>query len=123
MPYKSETTSGGIGVCGALGVAFVVLKLCGVIGWSWWWVLAPFWIPPVAVVTATAVVVAIHTGMAGGASARNSISGRTGTGGRCPPESAYEPVHGWTRRQLDDYLARNPGYRSAYEAELTKRRG
>lgn len=28
-----------------LGVAFVVLKLCGVIDWSWWWVTAPFWIP------------------------------------------------------------------------------
>jgi len=24
-------------------VVFVVLKLVGVIGWSWWWVLAPFW--------------------------------------------------------------------------------
>ena len=28
-----------------LGVAFVILKLTGVIGWSWWWVLAPFWVP------------------------------------------------------------------------------
>lgn len=28
-----------------LGVAFVVLKLTGVIAWSWLWVLAPFWIP------------------------------------------------------------------------------
>ena len=28
-----------------LGVAFVVLKLCGVIDWSWWWVTAPFWVP------------------------------------------------------------------------------
>lgn len=27
-----------------LGVVFVVLKLCGVIEWSWVWVLAPFWI-------------------------------------------------------------------------------
>jgi membrane protein YdbS with pleckstrin-like domain len=26
-------------------VAFVVLKLCGVIDWSWWWVLSPLWIP------------------------------------------------------------------------------
>jgi len=26
-----------------LGVAFVVLKLCHVINWSWWWVTAPFW--------------------------------------------------------------------------------
>lgn len=36
-------------VCGLLGVAFVVLKLCGVISWSWWWVLAPFWFPAAAV--------------------------------------------------------------------------
>lgn len=34
---------GGIGVLGLLGVAFVVLKLAGVIAWSWWWVTAPFW--------------------------------------------------------------------------------
>lgn len=26
-----------------LGTAFVVLKLCGVINWSWWWVTCPFW--------------------------------------------------------------------------------
>lgn len=37
--------SGGIGVPGLLGIVFIVLKLCGVISWSWWWVLAPFWIP------------------------------------------------------------------------------
>jgi hypothetical protein len=30
------------------------------------------------------------------------------------PEPEYEPVHGWTTRQLADYLARNPGYRSTY---------
>lgn len=34
-------------VLGLLGVAFVVLKLIGVIAWSWWWVLAPFWAIPV----------------------------------------------------------------------------
>jgi hypothetical protein len=34
----------------------------------------------------------------------------------------YEPVHGWTKRQLDGYLARNPGYRPTYEAELAKHR-
>jgi hypothetical protein len=26
-------------------VAFIVLKLCKVIDWSWWWVLSPIWIP------------------------------------------------------------------------------
>lgn len=34
----------GIGVTGLLGVAFIVLKLCGVIDWPWLWVLSPFWI-------------------------------------------------------------------------------
>ena len=28
-----------------LAVAFIVLKLCHVIEWSWLWVLAPLWIP------------------------------------------------------------------------------
>jgi hypothetical protein len=28
---------------GLLGVAFVVLKLTGVIDWSWWLVTLPFW--------------------------------------------------------------------------------
>jgi len=28
-----------------LAVAFIVLKLCHVIEWSWVWVLAPLWIP------------------------------------------------------------------------------
>ena len=40
---KATATASGIGVTGLLGVAFVILKLCGVINWSWVWVLAPFW--------------------------------------------------------------------------------
>lgn len=28
-----------------LFIAFLVLKLCKVIAWSWWWVTAPLWIP------------------------------------------------------------------------------
>ena len=26
-------------------IVFLVLKLTHVIGWSWWWVCAPLWIP------------------------------------------------------------------------------
>ena len=33
-----------------LAIAFIVLKLCNVISWSWWWVLAPLWIPVVIVI-------------------------------------------------------------------------
>lgn len=36
------------------------------------------------------------------------------------PEPEYEPVHGWSQRQCDEYLTRNPDYRSAYNAELPK---
>ena len=31
-----------------LTVLFVGLKLGNVIDWSWWWVVSPLWIPPVA---------------------------------------------------------------------------
>ena len=30
-----------VGFCGLLTIAFVVLKLCEVITWSWWWVFSP----------------------------------------------------------------------------------
>lgn len=33
-----------IGLAGLLTVAFVVLKLCKVIDWSWIWVVSPIWI-------------------------------------------------------------------------------
>lgn len=42
---KSRTAAGGIGATGLLCIAFIVLKLCGVIDWSWWWVLCPYWAP------------------------------------------------------------------------------
>lgn len=38
------------------------------------------------------------------------------------PEPEFEPVHGWTKRQLIDYLAHNPGYESTYEAALQEHR-
>lgn len=41
----SAQSGGGIGICGALTVLFVGLKLTNYIAWSWWWVLAPVWLP------------------------------------------------------------------------------
>jgi len=46
---SNKSTSIGIG--GLLGLILIVLKLTEVIFWSWWWVLAPFWIPPVLGIT------------------------------------------------------------------------
>jgi len=31
----------------ALLILFIALKLCGVVAWSWWWVLSPLWIPAI----------------------------------------------------------------------------
>ena len=39
-----QSKSSGIGFCGLLTVAFIVLKLIDVISWSWIWVLCPIWI-------------------------------------------------------------------------------
>jgi hypothetical protein len=41
---SAKATAKGIGFTGGLTVAFIVLKLCGVIKWSWLWVLSPIWI-------------------------------------------------------------------------------
>lgn len=40
---SKENSNNSSSVVGMLGVAFVVLKLCKVIDWSWWWVTLPFW--------------------------------------------------------------------------------
>lgn len=34
-----------IGPLSLLTIVFIILKLTEVIAWSWWWVLAPVWIP------------------------------------------------------------------------------
>lgn len=54
----SNSSSGGIGFSGLLTVAFVVLKLCGVITWSWWWVLSPAWITLILAVVIIACIIA-----------------------------------------------------------------
>lgn len=33
----------GIGFFGILAITFIILKLCGVIKWSWWLVLLPLY--------------------------------------------------------------------------------
>ena len=55
---KRQEQRGGIGFCSLLALAFIVLKLCGVIDWSWIWILAPIWIP-VAFVLGCAVILAV----------------------------------------------------------------
>ena len=51
--------SATLGLADLLLVAFVVLKLTHVINWSWWWVLAPFWIPIALVVVIIIIAIGI----------------------------------------------------------------
>ena len=54
---NEKKTSGSIGILTILFVVFLVLKLVGVISWSWWWVTAPLWMPlALAVIFATIIV-------------------------------------------------------------------
>lgn len=43
-----------------LAITFIVLKLCGVIGWAWAWVLAPLWIGAAVALVALVVVAVLH---------------------------------------------------------------
>ena len=45
MDDNNSKTTYSIGLLDLLLVVFIVLKLCKVITWSWWWVLSPLWIP------------------------------------------------------------------------------
>jgi len=50
MMSKESSTSGGIGFAGLLTIVFMVLKLCKVIDWSWWYVTMPLWLPAIIVI-------------------------------------------------------------------------
>lgn len=52
-----DSSSGGISISGLLGVAFVIMKLTGLITWSWWYVTMPFWLPLVIVLVVIFVYV------------------------------------------------------------------
>lgn len=55
---SEKTHQNSFNIVGLLGLLFIALKLCGVLGWSWWWVLAPFWFPvPIFIVAFVAGLV------------------------------------------------------------------
>ena len=54
---SSSSSSKGIGFVGLLTIAFIVLKLVGVINWSWLWVLSPIWISIILYVLIVVVII------------------------------------------------------------------
>lgn len=56
MEKRNNQTTGGIGCSGVLFLIFLVLKLTGLISWSWWWVTSPLWIGFAFVVLALVII-------------------------------------------------------------------
>jgi len=56
---NNKQTSNGIGFTGLLTIVFIILKLCGIITWSWWWVLSPLWISAILWVILVVVVLLV----------------------------------------------------------------
>ena len=56
---SSSSSSGGIGFTGLLQIVFIILKLCHIIEWSWWWVLAPTWITVLLLAVIVGIVIAV----------------------------------------------------------------
>ena len=46
----------GLGFSGLLAIVFIVLKLLGVINWSWLWVLSPLWITTLIVIVIVVII-------------------------------------------------------------------
>ncbi len=52
----SNKKSASLGVCDVLAIIFIVLKLLGVITWSWLWVLLPIWISIIIVLVLYGII-------------------------------------------------------------------
>ena len=56
---NNKQASGGIGFADLLTIVFIILKLCGIITWSWWWVLSPLWISAILWVILVIIVLLV----------------------------------------------------------------
>ena len=50
MSRNRNSGRAGLGVADILLIIFIVLKLCGLISWSWVWVLSPLWISIILII-------------------------------------------------------------------------
>lgn len=56
---NNKQASGGIDFTDLLTIVFIILKLCGIITWSWWWVLSPLWISAILWVILVIIVLLV----------------------------------------------------------------
>lgn len=56
---KLTISVGNLSLSTIVFIVFLVLKLTGYITWSWWWVTAPLWVGPAAVVGIIAIALCL----------------------------------------------------------------
>lgn len=57
---KSNTRGGTLTVVQwSMFCTFAILRITGDIAWSWWWVTAPLWLPPLALIVTAIVLVVV----------------------------------------------------------------
>jgi len=54
---NTKSAESGFPFVSVLTIVFIVLKLTGTIGWSWWWVLSPLWISLLAAIAIGVIAV------------------------------------------------------------------
>lgn len=59
----NDSISGLVGFISTMMVILVGMKLGGMIDWSWWWVLAPLWVPCVIFMLAASVGAAVKNAL------------------------------------------------------------
>lgn len=55
MGKSNSSPATGLSLPGIVFIVFLILKLTGLISWSWWWVTSPLWITA-ALVAVLAVI-------------------------------------------------------------------
>lgn len=60
MRDSKHYSGGGLGLASVLTIIFIVLKLVGVINWSWWWVLSPLWINAILVAVIFVIIFVVY---------------------------------------------------------------
>ena len=56
---QQQTTTGGVSALGVVQIVFIILKLVGVINWSWWAVFIPLYISIASIILALIIALLI----------------------------------------------------------------
>ena len=51
----------GQDLCAVFSLTLIVLRLVGVIAWSWWWVLSPLWISGILVAVVSCALLVLFS--------------------------------------------------------------